>query len=108
MIAGTGWTGSTPPGWGRRSAARPPGMRGGSPPGRTAGPMPGRHWASCWPGGTRAERAALPDPAAARPLPAEAALHAVADVHGDDEDAEEIFDDPADGDFYADAFEILE
>jgi transposase InsO family protein len=55
-----------------------------------------------------AERAALPDPAAARPLPAEAALHAVADVHGDDEDAEEIFDDPADGDFYADAFEILE
>jgi len=55
-----------------------------------------------------AERAALPDPAAAQLLPAEAALHAVPDVHGDDEDAEEIFDDPADGDFYADAFEILE
>ena len=55
-----------------------------------------------------AERAALPDPAAAQPLAAEAALHAVPDVPGDDEDAEEIFDDPADGDFYADAFEILE
>ena len=72
-----------------------------------------------------AERAALPDPpdipAAAQaawlpgttapgtqPPPAEPALHAVPDVHGDDEDAEEIFDDPADGDFYADAFEILE
>ena len=42
------------------------------------------------------------------PAPAEAALHAVPDVHGDDEDPEEIFDDAADGDFYADAFEILE
>ena len=72
-----------------------------------------------------AERAALPDPpdmpAAAQvawlpgttapgtqPPPAEAALHAVPDVHGDDEDPEEIFDYPADGDFYADAFEVLE
>jgi len=55
-----------------------------------------------------AERAALPDLAAAQPLPAEAALHGVPDVHGDGEDPEEIFDDPADGDFYADAFEILE
>ena len=71
-----------------------------------------------------AERAALPDPPdmpaerrspiclapgpGTRPPPAEAALHAVPDVHGDDEDPEEIFDDPADGDFYADAFEILE
>ena len=50
-----------------------------------------------------------PEPlTAAQLLPAEAALHAVPDVHGDDEDAEEIFDDPADGGFYADAFEILE
>jgi hypothetical protein len=72
-----------------------------------------------------AERAALPDPAdmptaaqlawlpgttasGTQPPPAEDALHTVPDVHGDNEDAEEIFDDPADGDFYADAFEILE
>jgi transposase InsO family protein len=72
-----------------------------------------------------AERAALPDPPdiptaaqlawlpgttapGTQPPPAEDALHAVPDVHGDNEDAEEIFDDPADGDFYADAFEILE
>ena len=54
-----------------------------------------------------AERAALPD-LAAQPSPAEAALHAVPDVHGDDEDPEEIFDAPGDGDFYADAFEVLE
>ena len=53
-VAGTGWSGSTPPGWGRRSAARPPGTRAGSPPARTAGPMPGGRWASCWPAGTRA------------------------------------------------------
>jgi hypothetical protein len=67
-----------------------------------------------------AGRAALPDPpdtqAAAQvawlpgtqPLPAEAALQAVPGLHGDDEDPEEIFDAPGDGDFYADAFEILE
>jgi transposase InsO family protein len=72
-----------------------------------------------------AERAALPDPAdmqaaaqvaclpgmtahGRQPPAAEAALHAVPDVNGDDEDPEEIFDDPADGDFYADAFEVLE
>ena len=72
-----------------------------------------------------AERAALPDPAdmqaaaqvaglpgttahGTQPPPAEAALHAAADVHGDDDDPDEIFDDPADGDFYADAFEVLE
>jgi len=68
-----------------------------------------------------AERAALPGPPAAQvaglpgasaegtqPPPAGAALHAVPGVHGDDDDPEEIFDDPADGDFYADAFEILE
>jgi putative transposase len=59
---------------------------------------------------TAAQVTWLPGPAASgtQPPPAEAALHAVADVTGDDEDAEEIFDDPADGDFYADAFEILE
>jgi hypothetical protein len=55
-----------------------------------------------------AERAALPGPPDMPAPPAEAGLHAVPDVHGDDEDPEEIFDDPADGDFYADAFEILE
>jgi hypothetical protein len=33
-------------------------------------------------------------------------LRAVPD--GDDDDPAEIFDDPADGDFYADAFEVLE
>jgi putative transposase len=60
-----------------------------------------------------AERAALPDPPGitapgTQPLPAEPALRAVPDVDGDDDDPEEIFDDPAGGDFYADAFEILE
>ena len=71
-----------------------------------------------------AEHAALPDPAdmprrkrrsplpdaTARGMqpPAEAALHAVLDVTGDDEDPDEIFDDAAGGDFYADAFEVLE
>ncbi len=71
-----------------------------------------------------AERTALPDPAehdlagqvaylpgTAGPgtePPGEAALRTVPEVTGDDEDPEEIFDDPADGDFYADAFEILE
>ena len=54
MIAGTGWNGNTPPGWGRRSAARPPATRASSPPAPAAGPIPGRRWASCWPGGTRA------------------------------------------------------
>ena len=66
-----------------------------------------------------AERAALPDPAdmpggpgrllPGTQVPARAARQPPADVRdGDDEDPEEIFDDPADGDFYADAFEILE
>ena len=44
---------------------------------------------------------------AAGPGPAEAALRAVPCVDGDDDDAEEIFDDPDDSDFYADAFEVL-
>jgi transposase InsO family protein len=72
-----------------------------------------------------AERAALPDPASMeasgqgarlpgttvpgpQPLAGEAALHAVPAAAGDDDDPDEIFDDPDDGDFYADAFEILE
>ena len=67
-----------------------------------------------------AERAALPGsggpghlPAwrggpGTEPPPAETALHAVPGADGDDDDPEEIFDDPGDGDFYADAFEILE
>ena len=71
------------------------------------------------------ERAALPDPAeddlagqvahlpgrfdaGTEPPPGEAGLRAVPGEAGDDDDPEEIFDDPADGDFYADAFEILE
>ena len=35
-------------------------------------------------------------------------LRAAGDAEGDDDDAEEIFDAPGDGDFYADAFEVLE
>jgi hypothetical protein len=35
-----------------------------------------------------------------------ARLRAVPDVAGDDDAEEEIFDDP--GDFYADAFEVIE
>jgi Mu transposase, C-terminal len=69
-----------------------------------------------------AERTALPDPAGydladqvaylpgagpgTGPPPGETASRAVPD--GDDDDPAEIFDDPAGGDFYADAFEILE
>ena len=72
-----------------------------------------------------AERAALPDPedlaaearvvclagvpgSGAEPAPAEADLRVVPDAAGDDDDPEEIFDDPGDDDFYADAFEIIE
>jgi len=72
-----------------------------------------------------AERAALPDPddqeaeariaclpgvrgSGAEPPPAEADLQVVPDATGDDDGPEEIFDDPADDDFYADAFEIIE
>ena len=72
-----------------------------------------------------AERTALPDPAGhdlagqvahlpgmagpgTGPPPGETALPAVPGADGDDDDPAEIFDDPADGDFYADAFEILE
>jgi len=71
------------------------------------------------------ERAALPDPedqeaearvvclpgvpgSGAEPPPAAADLRAVPYVVGDDDDPEEIFDNPADDDFYADAFEIIE
>ncbi|MGO9163952.1 MAG: hypothetical protein ACLP7J_25250 [Streptosporangiaceae bacterium] len=71
-----------------------------------------------------AERAALPDPpdqetapvaclpgvpgSGAEPPPGDAALRVVPGAVGDDDDPAEIFDDPEDGDFYADAFEVLE
>jgi hypothetical protein len=70
-----------------------------------------------------AERAALPvldDPAsqvaylpsvtghAAGAEPADAGLRPVPPIDADDDDDEEIFDDPDDSDFYADAFEVLE
>ena len=51
---GIGWTGSTPPGWARRSAPRPPCTPAGSPPARAAGPTRPGPWTSCWPGGNRA------------------------------------------------------
>ena len=140
MIAGTGWSGNTPPGWGRRSAGRPPATPVSSPSAPARWPDTGQalgellaRWDQGMVTGRRerrmairlaAERAALPDPAGmqaetqvaglpdatARGMqpPAEAALHAVLDVTGDDEDPDEIFDDPAGGDFYADAFEVLE
>jgi transposase InsO family protein len=52
-----------------------------------------------------AERAALPGP---EPPLGDAALTVVPVAAGDDDDPAEIFDDPADDDYYADAFEILE
>jgi hypothetical protein len=73
-----------------------------------------------------AERAALPDLAhrdgqarqvaylpgaagpAAGPGAGEAALRAVPSADGDDDDAGEIFDDPDDSDFYADAFDVIQ
>jgi transposase InsO family protein len=55
-----------------------------------------------------AERPALPDPADTEAAPGEGVLHAVPDTAGDDDDFDEIFDDPDDADFYADAFEIIE
>jgi hypothetical protein len=73
-----------------------------------------------------AERAALPDLAhrdgqasrvahlpgaagpAAGPGAGEAALRAVPCADGDDDDAGEIFDDPDDSDFYADAFDVIQ
>jgi hypothetical protein len=72
-----------------------------------------------------AERAALPDPASTeasgqaawlpgttapgpQPPAGEAALHALPAAAGDDDVPGEIFDDPDDDDFYADAFEVLE
>lgn len=47
-----------------------------------------------------------PGPAAADPETATGRLRVVHDVAGDDDAEEEIFDDP--GDFYADAFEVIE
>ena len=55
-----------------------------------------------------AEHAALAVPDAAEADDPEPQLGAAAGAQGDDDDAEEIFDAPGDGDFYADAFEILE
>jgi transposase InsO family protein len=60
-----------------------------------------------------ADRAALPaeagavagPPADSPPPPAR--LHTVADVGGDDDNEEEIFDRPGGDDFYADAFEVI-
>ena len=42
------------------------------------------------------------------PPPGETAGRAVPGADGDDDDPAEIFDAPGDGDFYADAFEVLE
>jgi putative transposase len=55
-----------------------------------------------------AEYAALAVPDAAEAEDPGPQLQAAAGAEGDDDDAEEIFDAPGDGDFYADAFEILE
>jgi len=55
-----------------------------------------------------AEHAALTVPDAAEAEDPGPQPQAAAAAEGDDDDAEEIFDAPGDGDFYADAFEILE
>ena len=54
-----------------------------------------------------AEHAAPAVPEAAEAQGPGPQLQAAA-AEGDDDDAEEIFDTPGDGDFYADAFEVLE
>ena len=88
------------PGHGDRAAGTPDGGPAGRRARRPAGS--GRH-------DLAGQVAYLPGTAGpGTEPPAEAALRAVPEVTGDDEDPEEIFDDPADGDFYADAFEILE
>ncbi|MDQ2816354.1 MAG: Mu transposase C-terminal domain-containing protein, partial [Actinomycetota bacterium] len=55
-----------------------------------------------------AEHAALTVPEAAEAESPGPQLQAAGGTGGDDDDAEEIFDAPGDGDFYADAFEIIE
>ena len=55
-----------------------------------------------------AEHAALAVPEAAEAEGPGPQPRAAGDAEGDDDDAEEIFDAPGDGDFYADAFKILE
>ncbi len=55
-----------------------------------------------------AEHAAVAVPDAAEAGDPGPQLRAAASAEGDDDDAEEIFDAPGDGDFYADAFEVLE
>ena len=57
-----------------------------------------------------AQVAALPSVSAAAgdDLPHDRALPVLSQVEGDDDDAEEIFDAPDGGDFYADAFEVIE
>ncbi len=55
-----------------------------------------------------AGHAALAVPDAADAEDPEPQLRAAAGAEGDDDDADEIFDAPGEGDFYADAFEILE
>jgi transposase InsO family protein len=55
-----------------------------------------------------AEHAALAVPDAAEAEGPGPQLRAAGEAEGDDDDAEEIFDAPGDGNFYADAFEILE
>ena len=54
--------------------------------------------------------AALPSVAAAagKDLPHAGELPVLPPVEGDDDDTDEIFDTPDDGDFYADAFEVVE
>ena len=57
-----------------------------------------------------AQVAALPSVAAAadKDSPDVGELPVLAQVEGDDDDTDEIFDAPDDGDFYADAFEVVE
>jgi hypothetical protein len=61
-------------------------------------------------GDPAAQVAALPSAAAAfGEEPAQVGeLPVLPQVEGDDDEAEEIFDAPDDGDFYADAFEVVE
>src|SRR5207245_10927665 len=55
-----------------------------------------------------AEHAAVTVPDAAGAGDPGPQLRPAVGAEGDDDDADEIFDAPGDGDFYADAFEVLE